>query len=151
MNSLPTIEGLTYSSVDVKNLYDHVVSDLKNFFSSYQSYVQCNSSNPTTPCSNSDVQSKLDKVTSSLAQFNEAVEQRKEYSNQDTVELEKKLKKIRAEVDEKTKKLIDVKNSVNEDYIIKQQSYYYQNMVISIMLACLIYFVFYWMDNRKSR
>lgn len=149
MNSLPTIEGLPG---DVKNLYDKVLFDLKDFFSSYQSYVQCNSSKPTTPCSNSDVQNKLDTVTASLTKFNEAVEKNKtSSSNHDTVELEEKLKRIRAEVDEKTKILMDVKNSVNEDYIIKQQSHYYHNMLVSIMLACLIYFVFNWIDHRKSR
>ena len=149
MNSLPTIEGLTYSSSDVKNLYNHVVSDLNDFFTSYQAYTKCNSSNPLTPCSNSDVQSKLNTVNNSLAQFNEAIEQRKSGSNKDTVELEKKIKKLRAEVDEKTKRLTDVKHSINEDYIIKQQSNYYYNMVISIFLACGIYFTFYWIDNKK--
>jgi gas vesicle protein len=148
MNSLPTIEGLTYSSTDVKNLYDHVVSDLKDFFTSYNAYVQCNSSQPATPCSKTDVQSKLDTVNSSLSQFNEAVAQRKENSNENTVDLENKLKKLRAEVDEKTKRLTDVSNSVNEDYIIKQQSYYYYNMVVSIFLACGIYYIFHWIDNK---
>jgi hypothetical protein len=133
----------------VKNLYDQVVSDMNDFFTSYQAYTQCSSS---TPCSNTDVQSKLEKVNASLAQFKDAVAQNNNNNNSaDTVQLEQKLKKIRASVDEKTRLLTDVKHSVGEDYIIKQNSYYYQNMVISIVLACAIYFLFFIVDGKKSR
>jgi hypothetical protein len=150
MNSLPIIEGLTYTYADVKNLYDQVVSDMNDFFSSYQTYTQCSSSSTTTQCSNTDVQNKLEKVNASLAQFNDAVAQNNDNNRtRDTVQLEQKLKEIRAKVHEKTKLITDVRNSVGEDYILKRNSYYYQNMVISIFLACAIYYIFFKLDSRK--
>jgi len=147
MNSLPIIEGLTYtySSEDVKNLYDHVVSDFKDFLISYQAYTKCGSS---TQCNTDDVQSKLSKVNESLAQFNDAVEQHKSGTDKDTIQLQQHLKMLRSEVDERAKIIVDARNSVNEDYIIKQQSQYYYNMMISVFLAILLYFTFYRIDNK---
>uniref|UniRef100_A0A6C0B7A4 Uncharacterized protein n=1 Tax=viral metagenome TaxID=1070528 RepID=A0A6C0B7A4_9ZZZZ len=145
MNSLPIIEGLTYTTSDVKNLYDHVVSDFNDFFASYQQYIKCNS----RECSDNDVKNKLEIANTTLAQFNDAVSQNKNNSNKNTVDLENSVKLLRDKVNEKTKILTDVKHSVNEDYIIKQQSSYYYNMLLSVFSACAIYYIFQRLDNRK--
>lgn len=147
MNSLPTIEGLTYTSSDVQTLYNKVVSDMEDFFSSYQSYIQCSSKKPTIPCSNDDVQSKLNTVNRSLAKFNDVVS--KNDNKKNTIQLEADLKRLRGIVDEKTKMLTDSKNSINRDYIIKQESNYYYNLVVSIFLACAIYYVFTILDKKR--
>ena len=146
MNTLPTIEGLEYTSSEIQNLYGKVVSDTQTFLTAYENYIKCSNSNQN--CSSEDLKSKLDTVNASVSEFNEAVE--KNGANENTFKLEEKLVKLRNEVEQKSKMLTDIKHSVAEDYVIKQESHYYYKMITSVVIACGLYFVFNQIDSKMK-
>lgn len=155
MNSMPLIEGLNSSS-NINELYAQFLSDLQAFFSSYQAYVNCNSTSgqkcDTTVLMNnyyalvgnpSIMTSGTDAVASQGSMINLQNAIADNPTNGDSVAMNAKLQNLRKEFDEKAAIITDVKNSAEGDYVLKQESDHYYKILISIAAGCVLYYTFF--------
>jgi len=159
MNSMPLIEGLSSSS-NINELYTKFISDLQTFFTSYQSYINCNNGpnsqtcdktalmnnyyalvgNPSSATTNPSNQGSMIKLQKAIAA---------NPTNGDSVDINNRLNKLRAEFDEKAEIITNVRQSVKADYVIKQESYHYYKILISIVAGCALYYAFFEISSAK--
>jgi hypothetical protein len=156
---MPTIEGLTTNEVQS---YTDLQKDIADFLTSYQAYIQaCNSDNNNCKnVSTSDIDQKMVKLginedgtlvaSGSLAKFKNIVNDPSHiHANDDVTAMNAQLQKYRAEAREDNKILTDLNNSVEGDFVTKQNSHYYYNTIIYIGLASVLYFSFYQISSSK--
>jgi hypothetical protein len=156
MNSMPIIEGLTtlpaltptmmdnqdINDVSIKDKYERFSSTLIYFLEAYKSYVQSPDDLDLKLAAND----ALNKALASLQDYQDAL------SNSKTPEMKKlndDVIKLRNKIKDKEKTITDTRNSINGDYLIKQESSYYYNTMINVFLACIIYYVFFEINYRK--
>jgi hypothetical protein len=128
MNSLPVIEGINnlksiVEGLDepssVKDKYVIFLEDLQDFYKSYN------------PNNNYYDNEKLNKLKQSLNNYKGSFRGLSEI-------VKNKHKTGNAE-----QLIKENKNEMLEDYYIKQESSYYYNLVISVVMGCIIYFTFF--------
>lgn len=146
MKSIPVIEGLTS---DEKSLHKNFASQLDDFAINYNNYITACNGGDNASCD--IIRNKLNRMgitndgdidpNGTLASYQNMTNRHR--VSEDTLTLNKILQKKKAELNENTKILTDLDNSIEGDYVSKINSSFYTNTVIYITLACAIYFSFY--------
>jgi hypothetical protein len=146
MTSIAVIKGLTS---DEKLLYTNFAAQLDDFAVNYNNYITACNKGDNASCN--IIRNKLNAMgitnngdidtNGTLASY-QNISNRNRVS-QDTLSLNKNLQKKKAELDENTKILNDLDNSIEGDHVSKMNSSFYTNTVVYISLACVIYFSFY--------
>jgi hypothetical protein len=151
MNSMPIIEGLTTSipettktndNINAKVLYDNFIRDLKIFLNEYKKYTE----NSNDLDLNLSARDSLNKVVESMQKYHDVLSSAK-VSNTQT--LNNDINELRNIIKEKELVIKEDRNSVYGDYIIKQETSYYYNMMLSIVMACIIYYIFFEISYSK--
>jgi hypothetical protein len=146
MKSIPVIEGLTS---DEKSLYKNFASQLDDFAVNYNNYINACNGGDNESCN--IIRNKLNKMgitndgdidaNGTLASYQKMSNSHR--VSEDTLNLNKILQKKKAELDENTKILTDLDNSIEGDHVSKMNSSFYTTTVLYVSLACIIYFSFY--------
>jgi hypothetical protein len=146
MKSIPVIEGLDNSELST---YKNFASKLHDFAVNYNNYInECNGGNNTS-CD--IIRSKLSALgiasngdidpNGALASYQNMINRHP--VNDDTLVLNKNLQKKKAELNENTKILTDLDNSIEGDHTAKMKSSFNTNTILYVSLACAIYFTFF--------
>lgn len=155
MNSMPIIEGLTtlpaippvsndddVRDVSLKDKYDNFSTNLNYFLDAYKTYVESPNDLDLKMAAND----ALNTVLASLQDYQDAISNSKTSEmkslNDDVIHLRNKIK-------EKVKTITETRDSINGDYAIKQESSYYYNTMLNVLLACIIYYLFFEISYRK--
>lgn len=146
MISIPVIEGLNN---DELSTYKNFAYQINDFAVNYNNYINaCNEGNNNSCdiirnkltalgiASNGDIDQN-----GSLATYKNIVNDHPVY--EDTIALNKNLQKKKAELDENTKILTDLDNSIEGDYTAKLKSSFNTSTILYVTLACAIYFSFF--------
>jgi hypothetical protein len=115
---------------------------LKNFLNDYKKYTE----NSNDLDLNLSAQNSLNKVVESMQKYHDILSSAKVSGTQN---LNNNINELRNIIKEKELVIKEDRNSVYGDYIIKQETSYYYNMMLSIVMACVIYYIFFEISYSK--
>jgi ABC-type transporter Mla subunit MlaD len=134
---MPIIEGIDGAAQNPQSLlYDQFLVDISAFLTAYQTYISTKDD-----ATRSAANAALTKVTSTVNSLNQ------NYSL--TVSDLKQLNELKSKFKENADIITDARHSTEGDLVIKKQSSYYYNSLISIFLACGLFFAFSQVNSSK--